>query len=195
MVGVDALFQSVAVFVLATTGSRRSPTASNGAEEEYNYLERRLLPLAESWGRFFPHLFFVLGTNEVDYSFTLRFCNATGLSSRPGREKVEVGLGGRREGREGRRLVARSKQVKKRNVVTELVCRPHQSKKEMRFLWTGNCSGEYFGMGPTCRCQESLRFFLRSSSSSSSFSTGLDAFEWFIFVDGKEPFKPPVLLL
>lgn len=189
MVGVDALFQSVAVFVLATTGSRRSPTASNGAEEDYNYLERRLLPLAESWGRFFPHLFFVLGTNEVDYNFTLRFCNAT---SRPGREKVEVGLGGRRE---GRRLVVRSKQVKKRNVVTELVCRPLQSKREMRFLWTGNCSGEYFGMGPTCRCQESLRFFLRSSSSSTSSSTGFDAIEWFIFVDGEEPFKPPVLLL
>lgn len=53
-------------------------------------------------------------------------------------------------------------------------------------LWTGNCTGEYFGVGPTCRCQEAMRYFLHEPT--------LRNTEWFIFMDDDIHFRPFSLL-
>ena len=49
------------------------------------------------------------------------------------------------------------------------------SGREFNILRTGNCSGEYFGFGPTCRCQEAMRYFFYQNTA--------DKWDWFIFID------------
>lgn len=53
-------------------------------------------------------------------------------------------------------------------------------------LWTGNCTGEYFGFGPTCRCQESLRYLY--------YSHKFKDVTWFAFMDDDVYVRPPSLL-
>ena len=37
---------------------------------------------------------------------------------------------------------------------------PSSGSSTLNVLYTGNCTGEYFGYGPACRCQEAMRFYL-----------------------------------
>jgi hypothetical protein len=163
---MEILFSSVAIFVLATSGSHRPKTENR----EYKYLDRRLIPMADTWGRFFPHLYFVFGTNVVDWKFTQSYCNETRTL--------------------GRRLRARAPQTKTINRITEYQCKPRglKRKSHMNVLWVGNCTGEYFGIGPTCRCQEALRYFIRSPTSH------YEQVEWFIFIDDDLYFRPYSLI-
>lgn len=62
-------FSQVAIFILSTTVINRH------AKQEYpTYYESRLLPLRETWTSFFPHTYFVFGTNNFDYMFLQRRC-------------------------------------------------------------------------------------------------------------------------
>eukprot|EP01032_Pedospumella_encystans_P017483 gene17483-19920_t len=53
---------------------------------------------------------------------------------------------------------------------------------EFNALYTANCTGNYFGMGPTCRCQESMRFYNQDSS--------MKRAEWFMFMDDDIHVRP-----
>ncbi len=57
-------FASLAVFILATTRQHNFRT----------YLQSRILPIVQTWGNYFPHLYFVFGTNEQDYQYLARKC-------------------------------------------------------------------------------------------------------------------------
>ncbi len=63
-------FSSIAIFILATTAlnTRFSP------QEYKTYYESRILPIHETWGSFFPHIYFVFGTNTFDYQFLKQRC-------------------------------------------------------------------------------------------------------------------------
>ena len=51
----------------------------------------------------------------------------------------------------------------------------------LQVLYMGNCTGEYFGIGPTCRCQESMRYFL---------SHFVNSTRWFMFMDDDVYVRP-----
>lgn len=54
-----------------------------------------------------------------------------------------------------------------------------------QFLVTGNCTGEYYGYGPTCRCQESMRYYFQSRK--------LRNVQWYLFLDDDVYIRPVVL--
>ena len=159
----------IAIFVLGTT---------NHIHKRSLY-DSRLTPIVDTYGQFFRHLYFVFGTNLFDHKFLRSSCTP----------KHAAASG-------GRRLRAHTRQTPPEDRVTEYLCPvattnitdtaalglPHRSTANI--LWVGNCTGEYFGIGPTCRCQESMRYYLGSADPS------LRSTRWFIFMG-----KPPLAIL
>ena len=148
-------FHDVAIFVLATT--RTEPNRASSSS-----LSGRMLPLMQTWGRYFPSIYFVFGTNQVDYDF-VRSPVCRSASSH------------------NRRLRASSPQVAGRNATELFSCQ--QDGVDLSVLFVGNCTGEYFGYGPVCRCQESLRYFLTREQHA-----------WFAFMDDDLYLRPHSLL-
>jgi hypothetical protein len=138
-------FSGVAIFILATTRDKN--------------FSGRLLQIMDTWGSFFPHLYFVFGTNVYDFNFLEEKCLL--VSDR-------------------RNLIARDLQRPAQNTTSLYKC-----DSRFNYLFTGNCTGEYFGIGPTCRCQEAMRYFYTSPS--------LAHTSWFIFIDDDIYFRPYAL--
>jgi len=124
----------------------------------------------DTWGRLFPHLHLVFGTNVFDFNFLSRIqCQTRSNSS---------------ENAHGRRLLARTHQTRPRNEIIHYKC-PLAAEREANVLWVGNCTGEYFGIGPTCRLQETMRWYVRSPA-----AAHLSATKWFIFIDDDLYLRP-----
>jgi hypothetical protein len=161
-------FQNIAVFILSTT-------VTNGRyKQDYpTYYESRIVPIMDTWGMYFPTLFFVFGSNRKDYDFLTDNCELQALQP-------------------SRLLKAQSEQIASQNIVKRFECpavhgiESHVNSTSLRtkfnVLYTGNCTGEYFGIGPTCRCQESMRYFNQEPS--------MSRHEWFIFIDDDIHFRP-----
>ena len=126
------------------------------------YWESRIVPISTTWGSLFrdidnqSNLYFVFGTNEFDYRF---------LNNDDKRCRTVASIN---NSSTYRSLLAHTPQMDLENKVTEYSCRifshehkyPTNDHNEMvRILWMGNCTGEYFGIGPVCRCQEAMRYF------------------------------------
>lgn len=153
-------FESIAIFILATTRTEPNrPTSS---------LSSRILPLIQTWGGHFSSTYFVFGTNEVDYQYV----------QSPSCVLSDDKRGSSNSSR--RRLRASSLQVPSRNAADLYSC--HQDGVDLKILFVGNCTGEYFGYGPVCRCQESMRYYLDSPQ--------LTQHEWFAFMDDDLYFRP-----
>jgi hypothetical protein len=162
-------FRHIAIFILGTV-------VRNGRLEQPfpTYLESRILPLLQTWGQFFPHLYFVFGRNVHDVDFLTKRCRLTTSNalSRP--------LFGWEH--DNRQLKVRSPQVKlehsldlyrcpvnahdlfyfrsadeRLNLTTSSSEEITGTVLEFNVLLARNCTGEYFGYGPTCRCQEAMR--------------------------------------
>lgn len=118
-----------------------------------------------------------------------------------------------------RKLIPRVKQVDSQNVTLEYVCNygsnyklmpefedrikfsqelpatmkwiaPEATNKQLDVLMVHNCTGEYFGRGPTCRCQESMRYYNHHSRPGGKF----EKVEWFAFIDDDLYVRPYSLL-
>lgn len=189
-------FTDIAVFILATT-------EKNGKyHQDYpTYLESRIVPIRETWGQYFPVMNFVFGTNKKDYDFLSEQCREVIHASEPASIN--------------RRLKAKSEQRQSENRVIQFKCPIYEMEShyglstrtdtsnasftnpmktqymtstllyEFDALFVANCTGEYFGIGPTCRCQESMRFFNQDAS--------MQKAEWFIFMDDDIHFRPHAL--
>lgn len=133
--------KDLAVFVLATTKGNR----------EYSAYEHRIVEIATTWGSAFHNLYFVLGTNIFDYKFLTDNCYQAdaGMAATPNHLYQQ----------QNRRLKAHSPQTTSNNVVNEYTCPRGDLNVDIKFLWIANCTGEYFGIGPTCRCQEAMRYY------------------------------------
>jgi hypothetical protein len=227
-------FSSITIFILATT------TQNSRIPQDYKtYYESRILPITETWGSFFPNLFFVFGTNQFDYQFLTTRCtpeSTTLMEAHATHElhgqkpKKKASNKGKLKGpkrnatlptikADGRRkLIARTPQMKSKNVTMVFNCIPtegegkwrklknisesppsassnpdfksfqsfqtQRSSKGWNALYIGNCTGEYFGAGPTCRCQESLRFYLNHLNGHFASS------KWMIFMDDDIYYRP-----
>jgi hypothetical protein len=185
-------FESIAIFILATT-----KTNGRHKQDYPTYFESRIVPIRETWGQYFPNLYFVFGTNKFDYDFLTQQCKLV--------EEEKVSQQG---GKPVRNLLARTQQIASENVMHRYRCpiygmeSYYRSNKysnitavegesssilyEFNALWTGNCTGEYFGIGPTCRCQEAMRYF--------NYNPSLASVEWFAFMDDDIHFRPYSML-
>jgi len=176
-------FENIAIFILATT-------ATNGKyKQDYpTYLESRIIPIRETWGQYFPSMHFVFGTNKKDRDFLTQQCRLLEQTT------------------PNRRLKVRSEQVVQENKAVQYKCPIYEIEShyqslatngtnpnmaamkassllfEFNALYTANCTGNYFGMGPTCRCQESMRFYNQDSSMKQA--------EWFMFMDDDIHVRP-----
>jgi hypothetical protein len=171
-------FSDIAVFILATTR-----TNGRYKQDYMTYFESRIVPIRETWGQYFPSLYFVFGTNKFDHDFLSQQCRVSGD--------------------ETRQLASRDKQVQPEHTLVHYKCPIYHiearykpptttnvaaavSSQPMMFefdaLWAGNCTGEYFGIGPTCRCQEAMRFYETSPALSDT--------EWMIFMDDDIYYRP-----
>lgn len=176
-------FENIAIFILATT-------ATNGKyKQDYStYLESRIIPIRETWGQYFPSMHFVFGTNKKDLDFLTQQCRLVEPTSST------------------RQLKARSDQVEHENKTVQYKCPIYEIEShyrslatnntninmadmksnsllfEFNALYTANCTGTYFGLGPTCRCQESMRFYNQDLSMKQA--------EWFMFMDDDIHVRP-----
>lgn len=187
-------FSSIAIFILATT----KPNMGGNQQDYATYFESRLLPIASTWGSLFPHFYFVMGTNKFDYKFVTSKCRLSENSFVDGKKRR-------------RRLAPHTPQTVSRNAIEKYECsmseeerRLHQMNRNLsspspssslplyskatkfNVLFTANCTGEYFGLGPTCRCQESLRYFSNEPT--------VQSVEWFLFLDDDTYIRPYALL-
>ena len=153
-----AVVSNITVFVLATTA-----------------LFDRMEDIQKTWGSVFPHLFFVFGTNRIDNLF---------LTKRGG--CVESSIGKRLLLRHRRRLAKvyrAGQQTKPRDSLELYTCRLRDGDL-YNVLYAANCTGEYYGIGPTCRCQAAMRFFLLNANMMFQYS------QWFIFSDDDVYIRP-----
>jgi hypothetical protein len=196
---------SIAIFILATTKKNGKP----GTMQTYpTYFESRMLPIANTYGTQFnnatsTNLFFVFGTNKYDNDFLQRRCyevegpswSAFSLSSSssPDSSHRRRSLKAHVEQTPSRdRLETHKCPIRRTETYTFQKQKrlPYQSQsaavptiiendRNITILRAANCTGEYFGIGPTCRCQEMLRYFLQSPPPSPS--TGGTILLYFLF--------------
>jgi hypothetical protein len=109
---------SIAIFILATTISFNN----------YNYWDRRIQPISNTWGKQFTKLYYVMGTNMHDKIFLERNCIIS----------------------HGRRLRPHFPQTKTSDELLTYLC-PIESPENytINVLFMANCTGEYFGLGNT----------------------------------------------
>jgi hypothetical protein len=222
-------FSSIAIFILATTAINTRFTP----QDYPTYFESRILPITQTWGSFFPHLYFVFGTNQFDFQFLKSKCSSTipkttESSSLPSTEHIndlheveriaDVAHKKKKRGEKGRRkLVPHTPQMSPNNKTYLLYCARqfgdgkytklknltnvpqeslssaavqsyftylHNRKLPWKALYVGNCTGEYFGSGPTCRCEEAIRYFLNHEQ------TTFREVKWMIFMDDDVYLRP-----
>ena len=155
-------FGLIAVFILGTT---------KVIQKESTYTAR-LLQISSTWGSYFPNLYYVFGTNVFDHEFLTDRC-----------KKID---------HKNRHLLARTPQTVSRNETVLYRCNEDADPPQrnisstLKVLWIGNCTGEYFGIGPSCRCQESMRYYLTASH--------LKHTQWFLFMDDDVYIRPYSLL-
>lgn len=157
-------FTNVAIFLLGTSARNM-----RFAQKDKTLYESRLVPIMTTWGSYFPLIYFVFGRNKFDYTFLNTHCTESF-------EDVAH-----------RSLLPRVPQMPTKDEYKLYNCPLNITSKTthdktVNVLYTGNCTGEYFGIGPTCRCQEAMRFFLTHQETSKA--------EWFIFMDDDIYYRP-----
>lgn len=120
--------------------------------EQYSYFFRRALPMKTTWASLFD-IELAFGTNVFDNEFLLAHC--AGLR---------------------RRLRVTAPQTPPRDAVESYEC-----DEGLRVLYFANCTGEYMGLGPVCRCQEAIRYWQ---------SPRFQAYRWFAFMDDDVYLRP-----
>lgn len=176
-------FSDIAIFILATT------TRNGRHPQSYStYYESRITPISLTWGKLFPLTFFVFGTNQFDFQFLSDNCRL--------KESFPHQIGSDR-----RFLRPSSPQQPQVDRYTLFDCpvstvpsdqfsdyyNTQPNNQSFQALYIGNCTGEYFGSGPTCRCQESMRYFLHHT-------TRFEGVPWFMFIDDDIYLRPYVFI-
>lgn len=204
------LLTSIAVFVLAHTETTFRPNKIH----EYHSFENRMKAIHDTWGSQIEHMYYVVGTNKYDYEFLHdKANNCRRISEESGVAYLSaVGSGEVSPSTDtSRRLAAHSPQIRSMNNMVNYKCAIAPEVSKMRYkklmranltdatpmeyiipnpepfqvLYVGNCTGEYFGYGPTCRCQESMRYF--------QLSYKLRSVQWYMFLDDDVYIRPTVL--
>jgi len=145
-----------AVSIIVLATSMQKPGKEGRAR--YSYFYDRAVPMKTTWARDFE-VELAFGTNVFDDEFLTAECEGLGAA---------------------RRLRVTHPQVPPRDAIESFAC------ASIRVLYLANCTGEYMGAGPVCRCQESIRYWLRSARFART--------KWFVFMDDDVYFRPYALL-
>lgn len=151
-------FENIAIFLLATTLR--------------NSYENRIKPIMATWGKEFEHLYFVMGANAADKPFLDTTCALANKSTTAA------------DSDQRRQLKAKRGKPVTPGELWQYVC--PVPDRHANVLYASNCSGTYFGHGPTCRCEESMRAFL--------YSPRLAHTQWFMFLDDDVYVRPVPLM-
>ena len=148
------LLQEIAVFVLGTTSYLHQASS----------YDARIIPIMKSWGGDLQHLYFVFGASRRDNAFMInRGCALSHTLDSASADSVED-----------------------KSAIEKYGCPIYSGeisnvrRKEVSILRFMSCSSGYFGPGPTCRCEESLRYFQHY----------LENLRWFIFQDDDVYLRP-----
>lgn len=218
----NIIIDCIAVFILGTT----KPFGGVSS------FQSRMMEISETWAKPFEHVYFVMGTNKFDNDFLQDNC-AYKASFGISREGETADNGGRRliartpqtphENLtrqfecdyskdlshwvyiDNSHLVAGSPERAQKEAQQEEAMQRHFEKERhsLQVLYVGNCTGEYFGIGPACRYQETARYFLShadlrpvpsGSIRPKSHEGKFRHVEWFLFVDDDLYVRPFSLL-
>lgn len=184
-------FSKIAIFLLGTTIKN-----TKHPQQDPTYYQSRILPIHETWGALYPHLYFVFGNNYFDIQFLDQKC-----------QSEEISLQSLEHGHKVYRCQSYHdltyKQFKTFEDVQSSSSSPdtstlpsyslnahetlnqyHQEKQRgIHVLYTSQCKGSYFGIGPTCRCQEAMRYYYTEQSIFAQT-------EWFLFMDDDVYLRP-----
>ena len=190
----------LAIFILATT---------RPFQKESSW-DSRIVPIFRTWGRDIEHLYFVFGTNQFDHDFLIKNCQDIERNGGPTYSKNQhrnLVANFKQTNPENQTILYRCSDIISADKppagqsISNSNASPKASynskidsnangyateSKYLNALWTGNCTGEYFGFGPTCRCQESLRYLY--------YSPKFKDVNWFVFMDDDVYIRPPSLL-
>lgn len=123
---------SVAIFLLATAHTFRIKNSTS----TYSYLNRRILPIAETWGSHFPDLYFILGRSQENQKFvTSSSCQEMPSLSDDSINKTK---GSKRHSHHSLDLIQKT---------TFHHCKMSAHSPEIKVIFASNCTGNYFGMG------------------------------------------------
>lgn len=162
-------FSSIAVFILSTISPH--PRSTNSLSD--TLIGRRAASNHATWAGYFPNTFYVMGSNKRDFDYLQANCDEMVLV------KIENNSTSTK-----RRLVPKEPQIPSEDSISIYHCSAYNSSRiPLKVLMIKNCTGEYFGLGPTCRCQESIRYFRNVLS----FHFELD---WFLFLDDDVYLRP-----
>jgi hypothetical protein len=151
---------SFAVFVLATSHIFDNITS----------FDSRIIPIVQTWGSLFNRLFFVFGNHPYDAMILKQRCQRVSF------------------------VVSKGIFAQQNNYIEEYRCLYHKNisthsyihdKGEFHALRLGFCEGSYYGRGPTCRCEMSLKWYLNASTTAST--------DWFMFIDDDIYVRPHAL--
>ena len=159
-------FNDICIFVLSTTKHFQG----------ISVWQSRVEPIVETWGSLLPSdsLYFIMGTNVFDQQFLHHNCSTEN-------HKTLIS-------HDHRILKAHTPQTSPVNSMDLYTCPSRNSNQKVSVAWSGNCTGEYFGIGPTCRCQEAMRYFYYNSYTDKKTKRN-----WFIFIDDDIYIRPYAL--
>lgn len=181
----------VAFFLLSTTSSNGPPP-----QKMPTYFQSRTIPIHETYGSFFPHFYFVFGHHPGDFKFLQNRCdrqetwgeawNSANSEANMIRNSTDVYSCPLRA-EELKWNVTNTFSPRVQSPITQMYQDfQHRRSEPIKALYHANCTGKYFGIGPTCRCQESMRYFL-------THPRFLEV-KWFIFMDDDLHYRPYSLL-
>lgn len=206
-------FGNVVIFILATV--RRNGKLQQDFPTNF---EARLQPIACTWGSLFPQLFFVVGSDSANLQFVQSsrcrsrpdlvsnsnlqryVCLTNYVSSNEERKRSYDTTNSNNTNKHIRNssVAAKADTVFGSLSVAERFRSNYASNsfpsdtvsagKTFNVLYTKNCTGEYFGKGPTCRCQEAMRYYYYLTD-----IQGVKG-EWFLFMDDDVYIRPYSLL-
>lgn len=125
---VEMVYQQLAIFLLAT-----AHTFPLNSTHIYSYYNQRILPIYETWGKSFQHLYFILGNNPINQQFVQANCRS--FQSLTEQNEIQISRNLKPAVKKNDALV---------NKTTFHSCGANQ---QLNVILTWNCSGEYFGIG------------------------------------------------
>jgi hypothetical protein len=139
--------------------------ATSKLMQQKSAFHSRVGPIMSTWGTEISNIFFVFGNDPLDQQFLQQNCTSSSLMNQ------NVNLNDQLQ-------------------IFDCI-QPNQKQfgVPIRVLSTRNCTGRYFGFSPTCRCQESMRFFVNNNNKKESGQL-FSATEWFAFMDDDLYIRP-----
>lgn len=157
-------FSLISIYILASYSSKYGQ----------NYWETRSRDIANGWAKDFHHLYFVMGKSKGNTHFLKKKCLQ--VSRRKHYSVKDSKLS---------HYLCSSLDNEQSPALYNHPGQNTSSVFRLQVLLTANCEDHYFGMSPTCRCQEAMQHFLHAPA--------LVGTQWFIFMDDDNFVRPLAL--